>query len=79
MNLILKIERALAFAKELGMNDNQTKELMALILELSPFKINWQFPNTPNSPPISADPVIYPNNRDTIVTWGDIGHGPTST
>jgi hypothetical protein len=79
MTLILKIERALAFAKELGLNDNQTKELMALVLELPYFKLNlpsqpitqplpWIAPNTPMWPNgFSTDGPVYPG--DTIITY----------
>ena len=61
MTLILKIERALELVKELGLNDGQTKDLMALILELPNIKFNspWTLPNVPQWP-----------NGDTIITYG---------
>lgn len=68
MNLIEKIERALVLAKELGLNDNQTKELMALILELPYFKLNL---NTPaiNAPHVPIWPTTLPSYpSDTIIT-----------
>jgi hypothetical protein len=79
MTIIEKCERGLALAKELGLNDNQTKELMALILELPYFKFNlnppvtvpatpivpW-IPNTPTWPGIGGP--VYPG--DTIITYG---------
>lgn len=62
MTLILKIERALEFAKELGLSDNQTKELMAMILELPYFKLLESTPITRPEPPftIPLSPT-YPN------------------
>lgn len=68
MTLIEKIERALSLAKELGMNDFQTKELMALVIEVPFFKITsppqiipWTAPNT--TPWGTGDMP-----RDTIIT-----------
>lgn len=85
MNNILKIERALAFAKELNLTDEQVKELMAMVLGLVNFKFNttpstpivpWQpqpFPSWPNG--IGTGGPIYPG--DTIITYG-VAPAPTS-
>jgi hypothetical protein len=62
MILILKIERAVAFAKELGLSDEQTKELMVLILELPNFKMT----------PIYTPPITQPTPWTPFgPTYGD--------
>jgi hypothetical protein len=69
MTLIEKIERALALAKELGMNDYQTKELISLVIEVPFLKITtppqtvpWTAPNTiPWMPPAQWGGQLPPN------------------
>lgn len=46
---IQKIERALAFAKEVNLTDEQVKELMAMVLGLVNLKFNV-IPSTPIMP-----------------------------
>lgn len=87
MMLIAKIERALAFAKELGLNDQQTKELMAMILELSYFKLlesapivqpmPWTLPLSPTYP--QWDPNQPFRIGDIVSTGKDyqVYHGVT--
>lgn len=72
MNNIQKIERALAFAKEMNLTDDQVRELMAMVLGLINLKLTpatpivpW-VPNTPNWPGIGGPG--YPG--DTIITYG---------
>jgi|SRR5689334_6312063 len=67
MTLIEKIERALAFARELGMNDVQTKELMLMILEQPYFRITTPPNQTPlpgTIPWIPGTPMWGPNSGD---------------
>ena len=68
---IHKIERALAFAKEVGLNDEQVKELMAMVLGL----VNLKFSSIPATPIVPwipnttpGYPGIYPG--DTIISYG---------
>ena len=75
MTLILKIERALAFAKELNLNDNQTRELMALILEVPTIK--WNIGTSPSWPNIQ--PMPWNPGDHTIITLCDNKTPPTIT
>lgn len=64
MNNIFKIERALVFAKEVNLNDEQVKELIAMVLGLFNFKLNIQ----PQQPPVV--PWVtpgWPNDGTTII------------
>lgn len=79
MNNIQKIERALAFAKEVNLTDEQVKELMAMVLGL----VNLKFNITPPTPIVPWTPQpgtpMWPNGigtggplypGDTIITYG---------
>jgi len=61
MTLINKLERALAFAKELNLNDLQTKQLFDLVLENASVKINW-VPNQTYPAPAWPDGTIITNS-----------------
>ena len=63
MNNIVKIEHALAFAKEVGLNDEQVKELMAMVLGLVYFKISTPASTGgwPHIVPFSPGTPIWPN------------------
>lgn len=69
INNIQKIERALAFAKEVNLNDEQVKELMAMVLGLVNFKITvpWTQPVTTPNWPGQIGPAYL---GDTIITYG---------
>ena len=82
MTTIERLEKALAFAKELNLNDNQTKELFSLILEPA-FKITWT-PTQPTMvpftvPSVPAQPWNTPQwpfdpNNPTIICSNNVGH-----
>lgn len=67
MTLVLKIERALAFAKEVGLNDKQVKDLMAMILDLPNFQFEFLRTQPAAIPITQPSPWMpqYPN--DTII------------
>ena len=46
MTLLEKLERTLALARELGMNDKQVEELMSVVLGLPITRITYQQPQT---------------------------------
>lgn len=83
MTLLEKIERALALAKELSFTDQQTRELMSLVLDLPITKIiahPLTFPNIQPLPWISppyTPPQTFPWDPNTTGPY--IGDGTRIT
>lgn len=84
MNLLEKLERALVLAKEIGLSDQQTRELMSVVLDLPITKVTLQSSPSIMVPWTQPLPVMLPSPwpygpGDTILTCGPLGTTSIST